>query len=122
MKGGLSHVNGDAALNSFPGSRLFMYETLDSTDPAPLSSHLAYERSKNMKNRIGLLLVLIAAGLTTPGASAVVTADGPKQKVCTSLGCPDETDLECFKGKVGIQVGPVVIEGTVTCYEPVRQS
>ena len=75
-----------------------------------------------MKNRIGLLLVLVAAGLMTSGASAVVTGEGPKQKLCTSIGCPDETDLECFKGKVGLEVGPVVIEGTVTCYEPVRQS
>ena len=84
--------------------------------------HLAYERSKKMKNRIGTLLVLIAAGLMTSGASAVVAADGPKQKFCNSIGCPDETELECFKGKVGLQVGPVVIEGTVTCYEPLRQS
>lgn len=73
-----------------------------------------------MKNRIGLLLVLIAVGLMTPGISAVVTADGPKQVFCTTIGCPDETDLECFKGKGGLQVGPVVIEGTVTCYEPAR--
>ena len=75
-----------------------------------------------MKNRIGVLLVLVAVGLMTSGASALVTAGGPKQKLCTSIGCPDETDLECFKGKVGLEVGPIVIEGEVTCYEPLRQT
>jgi hypothetical protein len=42
--------------------------------------------------------------------------------MCNLFGCPDETDLECFSGRVKLGAGPVEVEGEITCYEPGRPS
>ncbi len=60
-------------------------------------------------------LLLAAGAYPSMAASA-----GPKQTLCGSIGCPDETFEHCFSGEVTINVGVVEITGNVTCYEPAR--
>lgn len=68
------------------------------------------------KKRIGLFVLLLATGLMSVGEAsgergAEVPAAGPKQAACNTLGCPDETSLNCAQTTIGVRI----------CYEPERK-
>lgn len=67
---------------------------------------------------IGATAGLVALAATASASQASVA--GPKQSFCTDLGCPDETFEHCFSGEVTLDLGPIEITGSVTCYEPDR--
>lgn len=69
-----------------------------------------------------LAVTVVGGGLVAASATAAPPTAGPKQDMCNLFGCPDETDLECFSGRVKLGAGPIEVEGEITCYEPRRPS